>query len=79
MSLFDNLGQNQQMNPMQMIQQLRSNPAQILAQAHLNVPQNMMGNPQQIINHLVQSGQVPQGRVNAAMQMAQRMGINIPR
>jgi hypothetical protein len=83
MSLFDNLGQNQQptqqMNPMQMVQQLKQNPAQMLNQAHLNVPQNMMNNPQQIVNHLVQSGQVPQDRLNAAMQMAQRMGFNIPR
>lgn len=83
MSLFESLGQNQQptqqMNPMQMVQQLKQNPAQMLSQAHLNVPQNMMNNPQQIVNHLVQSGQVPQDRLNAAMQMAQRMGFNIPR
>lgn len=81
MSLFDNLGgaQPQQMNPMQMVQQLKSNPAQMLNQAHLNVPQNMMNNPQQIVNHLVQSGQIPQQRLQAAMQMAQRMGINVPR
>lgn len=81
MSLFDNLGcaQPQQMNPMQMVQQLKSNPAQMLSQAHLNVPQNMMNNPQQIVNHLVQSGQIPQQRLQAAMQMMQRMGINIPR
>ena len=81
MSLFDNLGgaQPQQMNPMQMVQQLKQNPSQMLSQAHLNVPQNMMNNPQQIVNHLVQSGQVPQQRLQAAMQMMQRMGINVPR
>lgn len=83
MSLFESLGQNQQptqqMNPMQMVQQLKQNPAQMLSQAHLNVPQNMMNNPQQIVNHLVQSGQIPQQRLQAAMQMAQRMGINVPR
>ena len=81
MSLFDNLGgaQPQQMNPMQMVQQLKQNPAQMLNQAHLNVPQNMMNDPQQIVNHLVQSGQIPQQRLQAAMQMAQRMGINVPK
>ena len=83
MSLFESLGQNQQptqqMNPMQMVQQLKQNPAQFLGQAHMNVPQNMMNNPQQIVNHLVQSGQVPQDRLNSAMQMAQKMGFNIPR
>ena len=81
MSLFDNLGgaQPQQMNPMQMVQQLKQNPAQMLNHAHLNVPQNMMNNPQQIVNHLVQSGQIPQQRLQAAMQTMQRMGFNIPR
>ena len=81
MSLFDNLGgaQPQQMNPMQMVQQLKQNPAQMLNQAHLNVPQNMMNNPQQILNHHVQSGQIPQQRLQAAMQTMQRMGFNIPR
>jgi hypothetical protein len=78
MSLFDNLGQNQQpnqqMNPMQMLQQ---NPANILNKAHWNAPQNMMGNPQQIVNHLVQSGQVPQSWLNAAIQKAQSMGIKL--
>ena len=77
MSLFDSLGQNQQMNPLQMVNQLKQNPAQMLNQAHLRVPQNMMGDPQQIVNHLVQSGQVSQSRLNAVMQLAQRMGINI--
>lgn len=74
MSLFNSLGQNQQMTPMQMLKQ---NPAQILNQAHLSAPQNMMGDPQQIVNHLVQSGQVSQPMLNAVMQMAQRMGVKL--
>jgi hypothetical protein len=74
MSLFNNLGQNQQTNPMQMLQQ---NPAHVLNQAHWNAPQNMMGNPQQIVNHLVQSGQVPQSWLNAAIQKAESMGIKL--
>jgi hypothetical protein len=74
MSLFNNLGQNQQMSPMQMLQQ---NPAHVLNQAHWNAPQNMMGNPQQIVNHLVQSGQVPQSWLNAAIQKAESMGIKL--
>lgn len=81
MSLFDSLGggQPQQMNPMQMVQQLKQNPAQFLGQAHMNVPQTMMNDPQQIVNHLVQSGQISQQRLQAAMQMMQRMGIKVPR
>ena len=66
MSLFDSLGQ--QTNPMQMMQQLRSNPATTLKQAGMNVPDGMT-DPQQIVNHLLQSGQIS----NSRLQMAQRM------
>ncbi|MBO7669842.1 MAG: hypothetical protein J6S60_04555 [Oscillospiraceae bacterium] len=66
MSLFDSLGQ--QTNPMQMMQQLRSNPAATLKQAGMNVPDGMT-DPQQIVNHLLQSGQIS----NSRLQMAQRM------
>lgn len=58
------------MNPMQifsMLQQLRQNPAQLLAQK-FNVPANL-NNPQDIIQHLLNSGQVNQDQVNQAMQM----------
>ena len=58
------------MNPMQifsMLQQLRQNPAQLLAQK-FNVPSNL-NNPQDIIQHLLNSGQINQDQVNQAMQM----------
>ena len=91
MSLFDSLGQrapnaqsnaraldntraNARLLPQQAMQQLKSNPAAMLRQAGLNVP-NGMNDPQQIINHLTQSGQLPQNRLTMAMQMAQRMGL----
>lgn len=66
MSLFDKLGA--QASPMQMLNQLRSNPAAILRQRGLNVPDGMT-DPQAIINHLLQSGQIS----NSRLQMAQRM------
>lgn len=72
MSIFQSLGQRQ-MNPMQMLQQLQSDPGSFLRQAGLNVP-NGMSNPQEIINHLLQSGQVSNGRYQQAMQMMQGMG-----
>lgn len=72
MSLFDQLGQ-QQANPMQMVQQLRADPVGYLKRAGLNVPDGMT-DPQQIIQHLMRSGQVPANRYQAAMQMIQRMG-----
>ena len=72
MSLFDSLGHGQQqMTPQAVLQQMRANPAGVLKQAGFNVPQGMT-NPQQIINHLVQSGQVPQGRLQQVMQMMSR-------
>jgi hypothetical protein len=76
MSLFDNLGQNQQptqqMNPMQMVQQLQSNPVGFLKNAGYNIPEGL-NNPNQIIQHLLQSGQVTQGRYQQAVQRFQQM------
>ena len=72
MSIFHSLGQRQ-MNPMQMLQQLQNDPGNFLRQAGLNVPDGM-NNPQEIINHLMQSGQVSNGRYQQALQMMQGMG-----
>lgn len=79
MSLFDSLGggkapqQGQQMNPMQALAQLQNDPVGTLKQAGLNIPAGM-NNPQQIVQHLLQSGQVPQSRFTQAMQMMGQMG-----
>ena len=73
MSLFDQLGQqSQQMNPAQALQQIKANPAQVLKGRGINIPAGM-NNPQQIIQYLVQSGQMPQNRVTQAMQMLSGM------
>ena len=68
-SLFDTLGNK---GPMQMINQLRQNPMSVLSRAGLNIPQGM-NDPNQIIQHLVQSGQVPQERYNQVMRMVSQM------
>lgn len=77
MSIFDSLNnqpkqQVQQaqprMTPQQAMQQLRADPAGTLKAAGLNIPDGM-NDPQQIVNHLLQSGQVS----NPRLQMAQRM------
>lgn len=73
MGLFDSLGNQQQQNPMQMLSQLKQHPAEMLKQAGYNIPDGL-NNPQQIINHLLNSGQVNQGRVNMAQQMARQFG-----
>lgn len=59
------------MNPMQMLQQLRQNPMQFLKQAGYNVPDNLTS-PNDIIQHLMNSGQVSQQRYEQARQMAAR-------
>lgn len=65
---------NNPMSMMQMLQQFKANPLQMLAQRRFNVPANMANDPQAILNHLLQTGQVNQETVNEAYQMAQRFG-----
>lgn len=67
MSLFNNLG-NPAGNPLAMLQQLKNNPVQMLSQAGYSVPANIT-NPQQIVNHLLQSGQISNGKLAQAQQM----------
>lgn len=57
---------NQRM--MQMLLQLKQNPAKMLAQKY-NLPQNIGNNPNDIIQYLLNSGQISQAQVNQAMQM----------
>lgn len=73
MSIFDSLGgmKSPMQNPMQMVQQLQANPAAMLRSRGLNIPDGM-SNPQQIVQHLVQSGQVPNTRLQQIMQMMGR-------
>lgn len=55
---------------MQMVQQLKSNPMAMLAR-RFRLPQNLQ-DPNDILNYLVQSGQVSQQQINSAYQAAQR-------
>ena len=55
---------------MGMLGQLKANPLQFLVQRKMNIPQGIdMSNPQEILNHLVQTGQVSQQQINNAYQM----------
>lgn len=56
------------MNPMQMVQQLKANPIQFLQRAGFNVPSNL-NSPNDIIQHLMNSGQISQQRYEQARQM----------
>ncbi len=61
-------------NLMQMVQQLKANPAQMIAK-RFNIPMDMQTNPQAMLQHLVSSGQVTQEQINQAYATAQRMGF----
>lgn len=52
--------------------QLMQNPMQLLRQRGLNVPQGMMNNPNAIIQHLMNSGQITQQQYQQARQMAEQ-------
>lgn len=54
-------------NLMQMYQQFKQNPMAMLSQ-RFSIPQNM-SDPNEIIQHLLNTGQVSQDRVNQVMQM----------
>jgi hypothetical protein len=54
------LNQNQPQNP-------KEQALNLLKQQRITVPQGMENNPQAIIQHLMQSGRVPQGRVQHIM------------
>ena len=62
---------HQQPDMTQALQQLRANPMQVLQQAGLNIPQGM-NDPNAIIRHLLQSGQVSQEAYAKALMMARQ-------
>ena len=55
-------------NPMQMLQEIKSNPVGFLMQRKMNIPANIANDPTAILNHLLQTGQVSQEQVNRAYQ-----------
>ena len=75
MSIFDNLpsnASNTQANALnRALEQIKRNPAETLKQRGFNIPAGM-NNPQQIVQHLLQSGQIGNGKLQAAMQMIGR-------
>ena len=62
------------MNPAALLSQLQTNPLAVLRKAGYNVPEGI-GSPQQIIQHLMNSGQISQQQLSNAQAMAQQFGI----
>jgi len=71
MSIFDRIQGQPQMN----IQQIQNDPIGMAKQAGYNIPQNLAGNPQEMVQHLIQSGQVSNPLLQKIMPMMQRMGL----
>ena len=71
MSFFNQLGgqPRQNMNPMQMMSQFRQDPIGALTKAGYNIPQGL-NNPQQIIQHLLQTGQINNNKLAMLQRMA---------
>lgn len=61
---------NNPMNIFQMLNQVKSNPGAVLGK-RFNLPQNL-NNPQEIIQHLMNTGQVSQAQYNRALQMTKQ-------
>lgn len=56
-------------NMLLMFNRLTQNPAQMLIESGLNIPSELANNPQGIVQHLLNTGQISQQQVNQAMQM----------
>lgn len=63
----------QQPNITSMLQSLKQNPMQFLMQRKFNIPQNIANDPNAIIQHLMNSGQVTQEAYNRANSMAKQI------
>ena len=59
-------------NFMSQLQMLQRNPMQFLMQRRFNVPQNMMNDPNAIVQHLLSTGQITQAQYNQANSMARQ-------
>lgn len=65
---------NNPMNILNMLPQLKQNPMALLQRVGLNIPANVT-NPQQMIQHLMNSGQITQQQYDNACQIAKQFGL----
>ena len=63
------------MNPFQLIEQLRQNPMAMLSKKY-NIPQNMSSDPNEIIQYLMNTGQISQSQYNMANQQLKYLRKN---
>lgn len=71
-SLFKSMQKSPGENPFEMLGQLKANPQGFLSGKGFNVPEGMT-DPNQIIQHLLQSGQISNARLSYAQQLMRMM------
>ena len=57
------------------LNQIRQDPIGAAKQNGYNIPDNISGDPQAMVNHLIQTGQISNQKVQWIMQMVQRLGL----
>ena len=66
------------MNNMQeMLQKLQSDPREFIRQAGMNVPEEIMGDPQAMVMHLIRTNQVGGPILQRIMPMIRQLGRKI--
>lgn len=72
MNIFNMFGA--QGNKMQqMMQQLQQDPREMIQQSGMQIPEEKMGNPQEMVMHLISSGQVSGPMMQRIMPMIQQL------
>lgn len=61
------------MDMKEQLQRLQSDPKAFIQQAGWNIPEEMMNNPQQMVMHLIQTGQVGGPAVQRIMPMIRQL------
>ena len=59
---------NNMMQIFAMMKQIKENPIAVLSK-RFNLPQGISSNPQDLVEYLLQSGQISQGQIDQAKQM----------
>ena len=72
MSIYDKLNGG---NMQSQLQQLQRDPLGMARQAGYQIPDNLAGNPQAMVQHLIHTGQVSSPLLQKIMPLMQRLGV----
>ena len=71
MSLFDRM--SSPTNIQEAIQKLQKDPASAIRQTGYKIPDNLLGNPEAMVQHLIQTGQVGNPILQKVLPMIHRI------